>query len=55
MDCPRLLSLISLKINYFNKRNNDMFYPIPPNTNYTSYSPANLLMAERNYNIYDFI
>lgn len=33
IDCPKLLYLIRLKINYPNTRNNNLFIPIPSNTN----------------------
>lgn len=53
-DCLELLSLIRLKINYPNTRNNNLFYPTSSNTNDMSYSPANLLMAVGNSNIFYF-
>jgi hypothetical protein len=50
IDCPDLLYLIKFKINSFNTRNPEFFYPIHSDRNYILNSPANQLMiAENNY------
>lgn len=39
IDCPELLSLIRLEINYTNTRKNNTFYPNQSSTNGMSLSP----------------
>jgi len=55
LDCPELLSLISLKVHELNTRDSKSFYPLFSNENYILNSPANLLMVAGNTYPFDFI
>lgn len=54
-DCSELLCLTKFKMNSFNSRNSDPFYPIYSDENYLLHGLANLLMIAGNIHTFDYL
>jgi len=54
IDCPDLLYLINFKINSFNTKISELFYPVHSDKNYMLNCPANRFMIAGNSYTFDF-